>query len=135
MSLKGQTCSQFAASQTTLSKFKGLQKFYPPTIIYLYLSSITTCSSSSTSFCTNHLSITTVQSITRSSRSPIPQYHTQTLLSLQLYSFFFFFNIYIYYICSPVSLHTCVNSPFDQLSTNHVNVAKFHHDNSFRFNP
>ena len=73
-------------------------------------------------------------SITRSSRSPIPQYHTQTLLSLQLYSFFFF-NIYIYYICSPVSLHTCVNSPFDQLSTNHVNVAKFHHDNSFRFNP
>lgn len=74
-------------------------------------------------------------SITRSSRSPIPQYHTQTLLSLQLYSFFFFFNIYIYYICSPVSLHTCVNSPFDQLSTNHVNVAKFHYDNSFRFNP
>ena len=73
-------------------------------------------------------------SITRSSRSPIPQYHTQTLLSLQLYSFFFFY-IYIYYICSPVSLHTCVNSPFDQLSTNHVNVAKFHHDNSFRFNP
>ena len=73
-------------------------------------------------------------SITRSSRSPIPQYHTQTLLSLQLYSFFFL-NIYIYYICSPVSLHTCVNSPFDQLSTNHVNVAKFHHDNSFRFNP
>lgn len=73
-------------------------------------------------------------SITRSSRSPIPQYHTQTLLSLQLYSFFFFL-IFIFTIFVPQFRSTRVNSPFDQLSTNHVNVAKFHHDNSFRFNP
>ena len=110
MSLKGQTCSQFAASQTTLSKFKGLQKFYPPTIIHLYLSSMTTCSSSSASFYTNYLSITTVQSITRSSRSPIPQYHTQTLLSLQLYSFFFFF-IFIFTIFVPQFRSTHVSIP------------------------
>lgn len=49
-------------------------------------------------------------SITRSSRSPIPQYHTQTLQSLQLYSFFFFL-IFIFTIFVPQFRSTHVSIP------------------------
>ena len=128
MSLKGQTCSQFTASQATLSKFEGLQKFYPATIIYLSISII-----HGNLFIIININVILHQPTLNHNRPinntfpeiphpPIPHANVPITPTLQLCPLY----ISIYHICSPVSLHTRVNSPFDQLSTNHVNVAKFH---------